>query len=61
MAVSRLWKNSVVMRADGTAIANLFACGEMVGGVFYNGYTRGSGPTSDAVFERRAGYGAAGT
>ncbi len=48
-----------VLREDGSAIAGLFACGEMVGGVFYNGYPGGSGLTSGAVFGRRAGAGAA--
>ena len=54
-------EEGAVMRADGTAIANLLACGEMVGGVFYNGHPGGKGLTSDAVFGRRAGYVAAGT
>ena len=36
-----------------------FACGEIVGGVFYAGYPGGSGLTSGAVFGRRAGQGAA--
>ena len=49
-----------VFREDGRAIPGLFACGEMVGGVFFNGYPGGSGLTSGAVFGRRAGYGAAG-
>lgn len=53
-------ENGGVLRADGTEIPNLFACGEMVGGVFYNGYPGGSGLTSGAVFGRRAGLGAAG-
>lgn len=48
-----------VMRADGAAIHGLYACGEMVGGVFFAGYPGGSGLTSGAVFGRRAGYGAA--
>ncbi len=48
-----------VLRADDTAIPGLFACGEMVGGVFFNGYPGGSGLTSGAVFGRRAGHGAA--
>ncbi len=48
-----------VLRADGTAIAGLFACGELVGNVFLGGYPGGSGLTSGAVFGRRAGYGAA--
>lgn len=47
-----------VLRADGTAIQGLFACGELVGGVFFNGYPGGSGLTSGAVFGRRAGAGA---
>jgi len=49
---------AVLSDAD-TPISGLFACGELVGGVFYNGYPGGSGLTSGAVFGRRAGYGAA--
>ena len=37
------------------AIEGLYACGELVGGVFYNGYPGGSGLTSGAVFGRIAG------
>lgn len=48
-----------VMDKNGRAIPGLFACGEMVGGVFFNGYPGGAGLTSGAVFGRRAGYGAA--
>lgn len=48
-----------VLRKDGSAIPGLFACGEMVGGVFFNGYPGGSGLTSGAVFGRIAGRGAA--
>jgi tricarballylate dehydrogenase len=48
-----------VLRDDDTAIDGLFACGEMVGGVFYEGYPGGSGLTSGAVFGRLAGQGAA--
>ena len=44
---------------DDAPIAGLFACGELVGGVFFNGYPGGSGLTSGTVFGRRAGYGAA--
>jgi len=36
-------------------IAGLYACGEMVGGVFLGGYPGGSGLTSGAVFGRLAG------
>ncbi len=48
-----------VMSDTNTAIEGLFACGELVGGVFFAGYPGGSGLTSGAVFGRRAGYGAA--
>ncbi|MEM9355119.1 MAG: FAD-dependent tricarballylate dehydrogenase TcuA [Pseudomonadota bacterium] len=48
-----------VLRDDNTAINGLFACGELVGGVFFGGYPGGSGLTSGAVFGRRAGAGAA--
>ena len=51
--------SGAVLRSDGGAISGLFACGEMVGGVFYNGYPGGSGLTSGAVFGKRAGAGAA--
>ena len=47
-----------VIGQDGAKIAGLFACGEIVGGVFFAGYPGGSGLTSGAVFGRRAGYGA---
>ncbi|MDA8747577.1 FAD-dependent tricarballylate dehydrogenase TcuA [Litoreibacter sp.] len=50
--------SGAVMSEAGTPIDGLFACGELVGGVFYNGYPGGSGLTSGAVFGRRAGYGA---
>ncbi len=52
--------SGVVLREDESWIAGLFACGEMVGGVFVAGYPGGSGLTSGAVFGRRAGEGAAG-
>ena len=40
-------------------IQGLYACGELVGGVFLNGYPGGSGLTSGAVFGRKAGSAAA--
>ncbi|MEM8743521.1 MAG: FAD-dependent tricarballylate dehydrogenase TcuA [Pseudomonadota bacterium] len=49
-----------VLREDDSPIEGLYACGEMVGGVFFGGYPGGSGLTSGAVFGRRAGKGAAG-
>ncbi len=48
-----------VLAKNGAPIAGLFACGELVGGVFFNGYPGGSGLTSGAVFGRRSGMGAA--
>ena len=48
-----------VLTGGGDAITGLFACGEILGGVFYAGYPGGSGLTSGAVFGRRAGQGAA--
>jgi len=48
-----------VVRSDGSSIPGLFACGELVGGVFVGGYPGGSGLTSGAVFGRLAGAGAA--
>ncbi len=48
-----------VLRSDGSAIDGLHACGEMVGGVFFDGYPGGSGLTSGVVFGRRAGRSAA--
>ena len=48
-----------VISENGDPIDGLFACGEIVGGVFYAGYPGGAGLTSGAVFGRRAGYGAA--
>ncbi len=51
--------DGAVLRDDEKPIAGLYACGELVGGVFIAGYPGGSGLTSGAVFGRRAGYGAA--
>ena len=48
-----------VMGENDRPVAGLFACGEIVGGVFFDGYPGGSGLTSGAVFGRRAGQGAA--
>ncbi len=48
-----------VLDTEANSIPGLFACGELVGGVFFAGYPGGSGLTSGAVFGRRAGYGAA--
>ncbi len=53
-------ETGAVLRDDGSAVPGLYACGEMIGGVFFNGYPGGSGLTSGAVFGKRAGEGAAG-
>lgn len=50
--------NGAVLDKNDQPIPALFACGELIGGVFYNGYPGGSGLTSGAVFGRRAGIGA---
>ena len=47
-----------VLAENGTPIPSLFACGEIVGGVFQGGYPGGSGLTSGAVFGRISGLGA---
>lgn len=51
--------DGAVLKENDLAVSGLFACGELIGGVFFNGYPGGSGLTSGAVFGRRAGEGAA--
>ena len=51
-------ENGAVQSRENVPIKGLYACGEIVGGVFFNGYPGGSGLTSGAVFGRRAGRGA---
>jgi tricarballylate dehydrogenase len=48
-----------VLDTDGDPIKGLFACGELVGGLYYHNYPGGSGLTSGAVFGRAAGTQAA--
>ncbi len=48
-----------VQSKTSSPIVGLYACGEMVGGVFFEGYPGGSGLTSGAVFGRLAGSSAA--
>lgn len=50
-------ENGSVLDCNNIPIKGLFACGELVGGVFFNGYPGGSGLTSGAVFGRMAGIG----
>lgn len=52
-------EQAAVLNKSDKPISGLFACGELVGGVFYNGYPGGSGLTSGAVFGKLAGEGAA--
>jgi len=52
-------EKGAVLDENDHPIQGLYGCGELVGGVFFNGYPGGSGLTSGAVFGRRAGYGAA--
>ena len=51
--------NAQVMSVSYRPIAGLFACGEMVGGLFHYNYPGGSGLVSGAVFGRIAGASAA--
>jgi tricarballylate dehydrogenase len=44
-----------VLREDGSAIDGLYACGEMLGGLFSGNYPGGSGLAAGMVFGRRAG------
>lgn len=48
-----------VLSEEGPPIDGLFACGELVGGLYYGRYPGGAGLTSGAVFGRVAGKGAA--
>ena len=50
-------KGKVLLEND-QPIDGLFACGEIVGGVFLAGYPGGSGLTSGAVFGKIAGMSA---
>ncbi len=50
---------AAVLNRDKEKIPGLYACGEMIGGVFSAGYPGGSGLTSGAVFGRIAGRSAA--
>ena len=51
--------NGEVLNKAERPITGLYACGEMIGGVFFGGYPGGSGLTSGTVFGRQAGAGAA--
>jgi tricarballylate dehydrogenase len=53
-------ESAEVIGVDWRPIRGLFACGEMVGGLFHDNYPGGSGLVSGAVFGRIAGASAAG-
>jgi tricarballylate dehydrogenase len=55
----KIGDSAAVLDESGTSIPGLFACGEMVGGIFCDGYPGGTGLTSGAVFGRLAGRSAA--
>ena len=48
-----------ILDVHGARLPGLFACGELVGGLFRHNYLAGSGLTAGAVFGRLAGAGAA--
>lgn len=51
----RISTGAEVIDDDGRVIPGLYACGELVGGLFYFNYPGGAGLTSGAVFGRIAG------
>lgn len=52
-------RSAAVLDADQRPIPGLYACGELVGGLFYFNYPGGTGLTSGSVFGRLAGAAAA--
>ena len=57
----RVNEHAQVQSTSWTSIPGLFACGEMVGGLFHGNYPGGTGLMSGAVFGRLAGASAAGS
>ncbi len=55
----RITTEGQVLDTDMSKIKGLFACGELIGGLFYNNYPGGSGLISGAVFGKIAGNAAA--
>ncbi|MEE8216557.1 MAG: FAD-dependent tricarballylate dehydrogenase TcuA [Acidiferrobacterales bacterium] len=51
----RIDQNAQVLESDGNPISNLYAAGELVGGLFYFNYPGGSGLMAGSVFGRIAG------
>jgi tricarballylate dehydrogenase len=56
----RINDRAQVMSTAWAPIPGLYACGEMVGGLFHGNYPGGTGLMSGAVFGRIAGASAAG-
>lgn len=55
----RITPKAEVVNTDGDVIGGLYACGELVGGLFYFNYPGGAGLTAGSVFGRIAGQNAA--
>ena len=55
----RINEEAQVMDTEGAAIPGLYACGELVGGIFYHNYPGGTGLTSGSVFGKLSGTSAA--
>jgi len=51
-------RQAQVLNTEGEVISGLYACGEIVGGLFYHNYPGGTGLTRGAVMGRIAGYNA---
>ena len=51
----RVDEDARVLDLGGRPIPGLFACGELVGGLFFHNYPGGSGLTAGTVYGRRAG------
>jgi tricarballylate dehydrogenase len=51
----RITPHAEVVDTEGQVIPGLYACGELVGGLFYHNYPGGTGLMSGAVFGRLAG------
>jgi len=52
-------RQAQVLDTEGEVIPGLYACGEIVGGLFYHNYPGGTGLTRGAVMGRISGYNAA--
>jgi len=56
----RITPQAEVVSAEGTVMPGLYACGEIIGGLFYHNYPGGTGLTAGSVFGRIAGANAGG-